>query len=882
MKINKPIPNCILVDMRNWNDIRETIRAELALGGLLGLDIETKDDRRHEGFNRLMAVDDEGHKSAAKKLLFDTNRTDVTGFSVYVDGNPNAYYVNLMHADVENRVPFHMARQLLDAKRPESYWICHNAPFEITMLGKSLNYKVENVICTMQLAVSAFNDDTYSRDDFLKPGLGDIEKLFPKVNKLFATYQPGQPLDNDQEELFYKVVAKESKAAHSWIGYMKTMTWTFGLKKLSLKFLGYQQTTFEEVLGGRPHMGCLTGDEVVKYGCDDAWVCVYLFHELLAYIAATNPAVTSTFFEQENPMIHVYSEVWGHGVNIDIDQVKARQLASRKVYGQVLKDMKAEIRKMLPFPEDVHEKLVKYDAKLYGKTDPNSGRYVTAEKYRNQVVKWATSADSDDAFTQIYQVKNPLAKQWAEERGIAESKGMSINYYQVKRCIILDLCRCSFILNDGKPASDADAIDEMEKRWKKKRREHIPTIGRHKHRAVCRIIDLYKRLAKIEQVNKLYLNNYLNLTDPDTGKVYPILNSLLNTRRMALASPNLSAMAKYDENNFVRSFFVADEDDHVVVSADWSSVELVLIGDQSQDPAFREVFGQLPFGDLHTETAAALQDLTVEEFKKRPTRKEERRDLGKVPNFGYWYSGALGQAAKAMNWSSDKMWEATEKYRNRFPIAEGWRVGAIQKTRETGIVRLPDGHTRIRYESTYDWANQMRAKFSRYGDAVVKFGDLVIKKIQTRSGNQAVNALIQGTCATLAKRSILRMRQIIKDMDWDARFMFPVHDELVYSVHKHDLIPFIKALRSVMCSHEDIVKHLKLDCAVAVGFNYLAWDAKTNPLGQIELDELSKKVPFFPAEKWETKLDESEYPVVVDYLFKTREEMRAKKEGVAA
>ena len=864
--------------MRNWHSIKEQIKQEIVVSGLIGFDIETKDDRRHEGFNILMKVDDEGYRSESTKLLFDTNRTDVTGFSVYADGAQNAYYVNLMHADVENRVPFTMARELLDAKRPESRWICHNAPFELTMMSKSLNYHLGegNVICTMQLAVSAFNDDTYSREDFLKPGLGEIPKLFPKVNKLFATYQPGQPLDSDQEDLFYKVVAKESKAAHSWIGYMKTLTYGFGLKGLSKRFLDYNQTTFEEVLRGRPHMGCLTGEEVAAYGCDDAWVAVHLFHELLVYLMQNNPKVVNTFFAQENPMIHVYSDVWGHGVNIDIKQVKQRQLASRKSYAQVLRDLKAEIRTMLPFPADVHEKLVKYDPERYGKVDPNSGRLVSAEKYRGQVERWATSADSDDAFAQIYQAKNPISKQWASERGMAESKGISINYYQVKRCILLDLCRCSFILNDGKPASDADAIDEMERRWKKKEAEHIAEIGEKKYFAVLKIIDLYKKLAKIEQVNKLFINSYLNLTDPDTGKVYPILNSLLNTRRMALASPNLSQLPKYDENAFVRSFFLADEEDHVIVSADWSSVELVLIGDQSGDPTFAQVFGTIPFGDLHSETAAFLLDVSVPEFKVRDDYKEKRRDWGKVPNFGYWYSGALGQAAKVANWGSDVMWEKTEKYRARFPVAEAWRVGVIQRTRETGIVHLPDGHTRIRYESTYDWANQMRAKFSRYGEIVTKFGELVIKKIQTRSGNQAVNALIQGTCATLAKRSILRIREGIKNLDLDARFMFPVHDELVFSVHKYDLIPFIKLLRSVMCNHPDIVTTLKLDCAVAIGFNYLGWDEKTNPVGQIELDECSK-LPIFDKEKWGSKLPEEDYGKVVDYLFKTREELRAKE-----
>jgi len=216
------------------------------------------------------------------------------------------------------------------------------------------------------------------------------------------------------------------------------------------------------------------------------------------------------------------------------------------------------------------------------------------------------------------------------------------------------------------------------------------------------------------------------------------------------------------------------------------------------------------------------------------------------------------------------MWEYTERYRNRFSVGEAWRVGVINQTKIDGFVKLPDGTTRIRFESTPIWANAMRDKFSQFGSAVQKFGDIAIKKIQNRSGNQAVNSLIQGTCATLAKRSILRMRKLIKEKGYRARFMFPVHDELVYSVHKDDAVAFAEDLHFVMCNHSDIVKYLKLDAAVAVGLNYMAWDAKKNPQGQIELDEASK-VPCLPEERWGKKLLREERQQVIDWLFKERE-----------
>src|SRR3546814_16956870 len=109
--------------------------------------------------------------------------------------------------------------------------------------------------------------------------------------------------------------------------------------------------------------------------------------------------------------------------------------------------------------------------------------------------------------------------------------------------------------------------------------------------------------------------------DPETSRVYPSVSSKLATRRLAASFPNPMQLAKQGNSTYIRSFYLADDDDHLVVSADWSSVELVLIGDFSADPGFKDVFGELSDGDLHSGDAAewlamkALQGLHEEEFK---------------------------------------------------------------------------------------------------------------------------------------------------------------------------------------------------------------------------------------------------------------------------
>jgi DNA polymerase I-like protein with 3'-5' exonuclease and polymerase domains len=878
------IPTAILVDNRNWADLKEALLAEMAASPLTGLDIETNDARRHEGLNKLMKVDDEGFKGGNTKLIFDTNRTDITGFSIYADGEDHAFYVNIGHADIENRLPWSEAKQILDAIPESACHVAHNAPYERTMLRKSLGHNLgSNVICTMQLAVTAFNGDTYSVDDFLKPGLGGITKLVPAINREYYSYNPGDALTNEQEELLFKVIAKESKSDHSYNGFVKSIAYGFGLKGLVQKFLGYKQVTFDEVLNGKPHMGHLTGEEACSYGADDAWCAVKLYHKLLDYLLKNNPAVVPIFFTQENPMTEVYSEVWGHGVNINLDAVKAARDRERKKVADFLRTMKASVKAMLPFPEDGgHEKLVKYDPKKYN-----------VAKYRGDVTRWANLPDDEVDFAQCYQVKTAISKAWAAELGKPESKGMSINYYQVVRCILYDLLHCSFQLSDGKIQSDKEAQAKMRERMIKKaldqkqvsfhpndKIQKFPiqdlctdeVFAKFKHSLI--IMDSFRALADSDTTMKLFINKYLNLTDPDTGKIYPVLNSLLASRRMALAEPNLSQLPKFGGGAYVRSFFEADQDDHVVLTMDWSSVELVLIGDQSGDPEFAIVFGKRPFGDLHSETAAAILGLEVQVFKKMPDAKQKRTEIGKPANFGYWYSGGLGTVAKELGWSSEQMWEYVEKYRQKYHVGEAWRQSVINETKETGIVTLPDHHQRIRFESTYTWAGYMRQKADPYGEPFKKFMDICIKKIQTRSGNQAVNSRIQGSCATLAKRSVLEMRnEVIPREKFDARIMFLVHDELVFSVHKSQVWRFKNSLHEVMCNHPDIVTSLLLDASCAIGLNYQAWHPENNPKGQIELDELSK-LPFMSKERWGQVATQEEVELIVEYLFSAEGDSR--------
>jgi len=128
-----------------------------------------------------------------------------------------------------------------------------------------------------------------------------------------------------------------------------------------------------------------------------------------------------------------------------------------------------------------------------------------------------------------------------------------------------------------------------------------------------------------------------------------------------------------------------------------------------------------------------------------------------------------------------------------------------------------------------------------------------------------VNAKVQGTGATLMKRSLIRWHELYEHQGL-ARFMFPVHDECVFSVHKSHVVEFIRNLRQVMNTHPEIIKTLQLNCSVAIGRNYLAWHKTENPFGQVEVDELQKGFPLFSEARYDKRLTDEEIQKVVEYM----------------
>lgn len=847
------------------------LKAELNSTLLYGYDIETQDEDRHDGLDLY---------NNETRHVFDHRRTTITGFSIYCDKSDYAYYLNFNHADVENRLDDEIAHEVLDAANPEALCVAHNAPFEIVQTRQFWDREIPNLVCTLQMAVSHHGPDEYDLQKFYNEPLPfALNKFAGDIIRTWSGYEHGRGITDEQQELLQKFIAKESKAAHSYNGFVKSIAMGYNLKALTKSRFGVEQMTFKEVLNGKKHMGELTGPEVVSYGADDAYWAVQHYNWMFADMLANNPRALTAFFQTENEMIHLYADAWQEGIRLDLEQVFVRRDTERQEMAKVLRRFKARIKEALPFGDDPHPKLLEREK-----------WYKNWTKKRADIVAWANSPDSEDDFEQCYQVSNPIGNAWAEEKGLTVPKGkLNLVYYMTMRTIMYDLLGLKIQYEDGSVASGKEARGRIRERLKENSLE-------------ADIMADFQLMAEIEQRMKLYLTPYTQLMDPETSRVYPSLSSQLATRRLATSFPNPMQLAKGGDSAYIRGFYLGDTDDHVVVSADWSAIELVLIGDQSGDEGFRKVYGQIPYGDMHSGSAVdalsikTLPGLTEEEFREfkfdRNPNGRVLKDLtgntltplkfykwargtpvGKGINFGYWYSGACSTVANNLGLSDDQHWELVDKYRARFPDAEAWRVGQQNQASSLGYVELPDGHRRTKFEATQAWREGMKNKFVDVtaAQAWLAYADVAIKKLQARARNQVVNAMIQGTCATLAKRSLLNLQKAVKEagMRWnvDVRLMMPIHDELVFSVHKDLVVKFIPILRKAMTEHPDIVKTLPLHCTVAIGRTFRPFNYENPKLTQIELDEAQVIPGVIEKELEGTLLSEDKIKDILEYMF---------------
>jgi DNA polymerase-1 len=242
------------------------------------------------------------------------------------------------------------------------------------------------------------------------------------------------------------------------------------------------------------------------------------------------------------------------------------------------------------------------------------------------------------------------------------------------------------------------------------------------------------------------------LVSPETGRIHATFNqTVAATGRLSSADPNLQNIPiRTAEGRRIRAAFVA-EPGHLLLSADYSQIELRIMAHISGDDALRSAF--LNGEDIHTTTAAGVFGVPAAEVTK------EMRRRAKEVNFGIMYGIGPFGLANRLGIAQSEARDIIARYFTRFPKVKEYITGTIASAKSRGYVETLLGRRRY----LPDLASRNQA-------------------VRGNAERAAINMPIQGTAADMIKLAMINIDRELRARSMAARMLLQVHDELVFEV----------------------------------------------------------------------------------------------------
>lgn len=315
--------------------------------------------------------------------------------------------------------------------------------------------------------------------------------------------------------------------------------------------------------------------------------------------------------------------------------------------------------------------------------------------------------------------------------------------------------------------------------------EEILSKMRDKHPIINDILD-YRQLQKLKST---YVDALPKEVRSESGRIHTTFSqTVAATGRLASVNPNLQNIPiRSEQGREIRKAFIARDENHVLVSADYSQIELRIIAELSKDPAMLESFNRGE--DIHKSTAARVFNVALDEVTR------EQRSHAKTVNFGIIYGVSAFGLAEQTGLSRSESKQLIDAYYQTYPVLKKYIETQIQSAREKGFVETILG--RRRYLKDINSKNAI---------------------VRGHAERNAVNAPIQGSAADIIKIAMIRLQRILKQ-DFKAKMLLQVHDELIFDVPKNELERLKPIIKSTMESAVNL--NVPLEVEIGVGKNWL-------------------------------------------------------------
>jgi DNA polymerase-1 len=266
---------------------------------------------------------------------------------------------------------------------------------------------------------------------------------------------------------------------------------------------------------------------------------------------------------------------------------------------------------------------------------------------------------------------------------------------------------------------------------------------------VPRLMIEYRELSKLKST---YVDALPGFIHPETGRVHTSYNQTgAATGRLSSSDPNLQNIpVRTPRGEAIRRAFIAAPG-HVLLTADYSQIELRLLAHLSGDPAFVEAFER--GGDIHRQTAAVIFGVREAEVTA------EMRARAKTINFGTIYGQGPFALSRQLGITQDEAKTFIQEYFERFAGVRRWLDATVEEARQRGYVETLFGRRRYITE--------------------LKDKNFNIRAFGERT---ATNSPLQGSAADLIKIAMIRIHAALPAAGLKARMLLQVHDELVFEV----------------------------------------------------------------------------------------------------
>ncbi len=289
----------------------------------------------------------------------------------------------------------------------------------------------------------------------------------------------------------------------------------------------------------------------------------------------------------------------------------------------------------------------------------------------------------------------------------------------------------------------------------------------------------YRHLAKLKSS---YIESLPKLVSKDDSKLHTTFHQLGTiTGRLRSSNPNLQNIpARTEWGEKIRAGFVATDENHVLISSDYSQIELRVLAHLSGDKNLIDAF--LNNIDIHTRTAALVFGVKEEDVTK------EMRRSAKILNFGIIYGMSPYGAAKQLGCGPEEAKAYIDSYFAQFPTVRDFIESLVEQARKTGETRTLLG--RRRRITGFDSNNQRKREEAR---------------------RVAINTPIQGSAADIIKIAMVKLYEKIKGTD--THLILQIHDELVVETVKDKLEETLKTVKTEMENAYKLIVPLKVNIA---------------------------------------------------------------------